>query len=266
MSDRRLVIVRDVDRLDAAGVDLLTAYARDPAPCTCLVLVAEKIAKNSRLYKAVAATGVVYEYRAPKRGEYPSEVVRLFRERGKRAGLDAARLLVELVGRDLRRLDSEVSKIAAYAGESAEVSADDVRASAAASAEASVFELADAVGARDTAGAVRMVRGLLREGEAALGVHAMLARHVRALIGACALAGRGVAPEAMAPNLGMAPWQATNAARQARRFTPDELAGALRGLAAAEEEMKTSPTDAGLVLERWIVRTTAARDRDRAKA
>lgn len=258
MSERRLVIVRDVDKIDASGLETLAAYARDPAPYTCLVLVAEKMAKNSRLYKAVATTGVTFEYKAPKRSEYPSEVVRLFRERGKRIGLDSARTLVDLAGRDLRRLDSEVAKITAYVGGADEVAIEDVRAAVSASAETSVFELTDAVGERDVAAALRLLHGLMGEGEPPLGVHAMLARHVRALLGARALADRGMPADAMGPDLGMAPWQARNAARQALRYTPSELSAALRGLAAAEEEMKTSPTDAGLVLERWVVRTAAA--------
>ena len=258
MSDRRLVVVREVDKLDAAGLEALARYAQDPAPYTCLVLVATKIAKNSKLYRAVAATGVTYEYAAPKRSEYPSEAVKLLRVRGKRIALPAAQALVDLVGRDLRRLDTEADKLTAYVGDAAEVSAEDVAAVASAGGSASVFELNDAVGDRDTAKALRVARRLLGGGESALGLQAMLARHVRALIGANALAARGIVPDAMAPELGMAPWQARNAARQASRYEPAELNAAMRGLAAAEEEMKTSPTDAGLVIERWIVSTTSA--------
>lgn len=253
MSDRRLVIVRGVDKLDAAGIEALVAYAKDPAPYTCLVLVATKVAKNSRLYKAVAATGGVYEYAAPKRREYGSEVVKLFRDRGKRISLQAADALVETVGRDLRRLDAEADKIAAYAGEAEEVTLADIGAVASAGATTSVFEFLDAVGSRDVGRALRLLRGLLDDGESAMGVHAMLARHVRALIGARALSERRVPVDEMAPELGMAPWQARNAARQAMDYTPAELAAALTGLATAEEEMKTSPTDAGLVIERWVV-------------
>ena len=258
MSDRRLVIVRGVDRLDAAGLETLAEYAKDPAPFTCLVLVAVKIAKNSKLYKAVAATGVTFEYTAPKRSEYPAEVVKLMRARGKRMAPGAAEALVDLVGRDLRRLDVEADKLASYVGAATDVSVEDVCAVASASGSASVFELTDAVGERDAAKALRVVRRLLSSGESALGLQAMLTRHIRALIGARALAARGVPPDAMAPELGMAPWQARNAARQAMRFEPVELSAALRGLAAAEEEMKTSPTDAGLVVERWIVQTAGA--------
>lgn len=258
LSERRLVIVRNVDKLDAAALERLAGYAKDPAPYTCLVLVATKIAKNSKLYRAVAATGVAYEYAAPKRSEYAGEVVKLLRERGKTIAMPVAQLLVDVVGRDLRRLDIEAMKLATYVDAADRVSADDVKAVAAASAEASVFELTDAVGERGVTTALRVLRRLLDAGETPLGVEAMLARHVRALIGARALADRGVSPDAMAPEIGMAPWQARNVAKQASRYGSAELAAALVGLAGAEEEMKTSQADAGLVIERWIVRTAGA--------
>lgn len=256
MSDRRLVIVRDVDKMDAAALETLAAYARDPAPYTCLVLVATKMAKNSKLYRAAVSSGVTFEYAAPRRSEYAGEVVKLARERGKALASDAAGLLVELVGRDLRRLDAELEKLTAFVGEADRITAADVRQAVTATAGASVFELTDAVGERDAGRALQILRLLLGAGESALGVHAMLTRHVRSLIGASALAKRGLGSDAMAPELGMAPWQARNVARQAARYEASELVRALHGLAKAEEEMKTSPTDAGLVIERWIVATT----------
>jgi DNA polymerase-3 subunit delta len=252
------VIVRNVDKLDAGALERLAEYAHDPAPYTCLVLVAAKIAKNSKLYRAVAKVGITYEYAAPKRSEYAAEVVKLLRERGKAIALTAAQVLVDIVGRDLRRLDIEADKLASFMKDADRVTVEEVRAVAAASAEASVFELCDAVGERDVTKALRVLRRLLDAGETPLGIQAMLGRHVRALIGTRALAARGVAPEAMSPEIGMAPWQARNVARQSGAYTPAELVTSLKGLAASEEEMKTSPTDAGLVIERWIVRTTGA--------
>jgi len=257
MSDRRLVIVKDVDKMDATSTERMTEYAKDPAPYTCLVLVATKVAKNTRLYKAVAASGVAFEYAAPKRNEYAGEVVRLLRERGRRISPAAAQMLVDIVGRDLRRLDSEADKLIAFADGADSISESDVRMVAANSGETSVFELTDAVGDRDTTRSIRLL-GRLLASETPLMVHAMLARHVRAMIGARALSDRGMSHEAMAPEIGMPPWQVRNVARQAQRFSGIELARALRGLAAAEEEMKTSPTDAGLVIERWIISTAGA--------
>jgi DNA polymerase-3 subunit delta len=258
MSERRLVIVNGVDKMNPADLESLAAYAKDPAPFTCLVLVATKMAKNSKLYKAVSGTGVVFEYTAPKRNEYAGEVVKLFRERGKRIGLQAAEALVEAVGRDLRRLDAEVGKVASYAGANEEVTLADVRETASASAVTSIFDMLDSIGSRDVAKSLRLLHRIIGDGESPLGVHAMLARHVRALVGARALADRRLSPDEIAPSLSMAPWQARNAIRQAMNYTPDELAAALCGLAEAEETMKTSPTDVGLVIERWIVSVAGA--------
>jgi DNA polymerase III subunit delta len=186
--------------------------------------------------------------------------VKLFRERGKRITPSVAERLVELVGRDLRRLDVEAEKLAAYVGEAPDVSATDLASAATADGTTTVYELTDAVGDRDVERALRLLGSLLGSGETALGLVAMLVRHVRALIGALALAARGLGVDAMAPELGMAPWQARNAARQASKWEPTELSNALCGLAAVEEEMKTSPTDAGLVLERWVISTMRPAD------
>lgn len=263
MSERRLVIVRDVEKMDSAALETLAAYSRDPAPYTCLVLIAAKIAKNSKLYRAVSATGVAFEYAAPKRAEYAAEVVKLLKERGKKISSADAQTVVDLVGRDLRRLDAEADKMAAYAGSEERITAADVAQVVAAGAATSVFELTDAVGDRDAHRALVLLGRLLEGGESALGVHAMLVRHVRALVGARALASRGMSPDAMAPEIGMAPWLARAATRQASRYDPVDLARALAALADAEEQMKTSSADAGLVLERWIISTagTVARRR-----
>jgi len=258
MSERRLVIVRDVEKQDSAGLETLAAYTRDPAPYTCLVLIASKIAKNSKLYRAASATGVVYEYAAPKRTEYAGEVVKLLRERGKQISSGDAQKVVDLVGRDLRRLDAEADKIAAYVGSEERITAADVAQVVTAGAAASVFELTDAVGDRDTLRSLVILRRLLDGGESALGVHAMLVRHLRILVSARALASRGMSPDAMAPEIGMAPWLARSAVKQASRYEPVELARALAALADAEEQMKTSSAEAGLVLERWIVMTAGA--------
>lgn len=256
MSEKRLVIVRDVDKMSAADVSALAAYAHDPAPYTCLVLVATKVNRGSKLYRAVDALGGAYEYTAPRRHEYPVRVAELFKEHGKRIAPAAAVSMVEMVGRDLRKLDSETDKVVAYVGDREGVTAADIAAVVSAGAPTSVFDYLEAVGSRDTTLSLRLLRGLLDGGESALGVHAMTVRHVRALVGARALMDRHVRMDQMAPGLGMAPWQVKRVVEQARNFEPAELTRALRGLARTEATMKSSPADAGLDLERWVVEVT----------
>jgi len=254
MSERRLVIVRDADKMSTDDLKIIAEYAADPNPETVLVLVAEKMAKNLRIYKAIDALGGVAEYKAPSKREYPRTVVEMFASHGKRVGLDAAEVLVRAVGYDLRKLDTEIEKVIAFSGAETTLSRREIEEVVSTTAPASIFDFLDAIGARDCRSALRTLADLLGDGESIYGIQAMTLRHVRNLISVRSLIDRGEAtrPEAVAPAIKAAPWQARNLMRQADRFTQDELIGALRSLAATDAEMKTS-RDPRLAFERWCI-------------
>jgi DNA polymerase III subunit delta len=253
MSEKRLVVLRDADRMSTAALNVLADYVANPSEQTVLVLVARKLAKNTRLYKNVEKMGQAFEWAKPKRGEYPAEVVKMFSARGRQVTHDAAELLVRAVGRDLRRLESEVGKVVAYAGDKQTLNREDMETVIAFVAPLSVFDFTDALGARDCRAALRLLAMLVGQGESVHGLHAMALRHVRSLLAARALIARGVNAGGMGRDLGMPDWQARKVAQQAGRFDTAELTSALRGLAEAEHKMKTSQADARLVLERWVV-------------
>lgn len=253
MSERRLVIVREVDKLAKSDVDQIVSYVRDPADTTTLVLVATKIDKRTALYAAVDKIGGVAEYKAPKRSEYPGAVVEMFAARGRSVGRDAAELLVRAVGQDLTRLALEAEKVIAYAGEQRTLSRTDIEQVMSTTAATSVFEFQDAVGSRDARVTLRCASELLAQGETPQGVHAMALRRVRDLVAVQALLARGVSsPLALAAALKRQDWQVRDWPRQAGRFGPGELVRALQAAARADEEMKTS-RDSRLVLERWLL-------------
>ena len=56
-SDVRLVVVHAADALKKSDAEALVAYLSEPSQSTVLCLVARKLAKNTRLYTAVAAVG-----------------------------------------------------------------------------------------------------------------------------------------------------------------------------------------------------------------
>jgi len=254
MSERRLVVVRDADKMSADELGVITEYAADPNPETVLVLVAQKMAKNLRIYKAIDALDGVAEYKAPSKREYPRKVVEMFAARGKRVGIDAAEVMVRAVGFDLRRLDTEIEKVVAFSGAEGTLSRNQIEEVMSTTATASIFDFLDALGARDCRAALRTLAELLGENESIYGIEAMTVRHIRNLISVRSLIDRGEAtrPEAVAPVIKAAPWQARNLMRQAERFSESELVDALRGMAATDAKMKTS-RDPRLAFERWCV-------------
>lgn len=253
MSDRRLVVLRNTDKMPTSALGVLAEYASDPNPETCLVLVATKIAKNTKLFKAVDKLKGTFEYAAPKRNEYPAEVVKLFAARGKSVDLDGAEALVRAIGRDLRRLSTEVDKVVAYTGDAERLSREEVEAVVAVIAPPSVFDLLDAIGARDARSSLRLLAALVSAGEPVQRLWAMALRHTRSLVNARALLDRGASTGEMSRAMGSAEWQVRNLVKQAQRFDAEELKAALVAAADVEAKMKTSQGDPRLVFEAWVV-------------
>lgn len=255
MSDRRLVILRKADRMSADALGILADYAADPNPDTTLVLVASKIARNLRIFKKIDALGGVAEYKAPAKRDYARTVVGMFADRGKRVGLDAAEVLVRAVGYDLRRLSVEIDKAISFTGDEATLSRDEIEQVMSTTAPTSIFDFLDALGSRNCRDAMRLLSALLDEGESIHGVHAMSVRHIRNLLSTRALLERdedGSVTALISREIGVREWQARNIATQARRFSSEELVGALLSAAESEARMKTS-RDPRLVFEIWVL-------------
>ena len=253
-SERRLVVVNNVDRMPKTAWDELATYAANPAMTSVLVLTATKFARNLKLYKAVDRLGGTAEYAAPKKSEYPGEVRALFADRGKKISIEAAGMLVSAVGTDLRRLRAEVDKAVAFVGAKVEITPDDISQVASTTAQSSVFELLEAFSSRDLRRSLSVLDRLLADGESVHGVYAMALRQVRSLITARTLIERGGgSSREIAQALGRQEWQVRSLAQQARKYSMAELVDALRDAAETEAKMKTS-RDPRLVFERWIVK------------
>jgi DNA polymerase III delta subunit len=160
---------------------------------------------------------------------------------------------MDRVGMDLRRLSAEVAKISAFVGPDRKLGRDEIEAVVAQTAPVSIFSFTDAVGLRELETALRSASALRDEGESPVRLATMGTWHMRNIIKVKALAERGLDRGALTRAAGLrGEWQARNLMRQADRFTASELVAGLRGAAEMEAEMKTSPVEPGLVLERWI--------------
>jgi DNA polymerase-3 subunit delta len=252
-SELRLVIVTGVEKIGKDALDSLAGYVADPSPTTVLAVAGEKLAKNTRLYKAIERLGGVVDRKLDKR-EVPGVVRSLFEQRGKSVTSDAAEELVAAVGYDLRRLSAEIDKAVAFVGARTEITREDVSAVTATTAPTSIWEFVEALGDRDCRRALARASALIGEGESVFGLHAMAVRTLRDLIAVRSLIDRGRSGSGdIAREMGRPDWQVRRLVRQARGFRGGELVDLLREAAQSEANMKTS-RDSRLVLERWIVK------------
>ncbi len=190
-----------------------------------------------------------------------SEVERWLRERAEAAGVAieprAIAALVELVGAELRILDSELAKLARYAGERAITEAD-VRLLTTEARAQSLFELVDAAVEGQGAVALRILDRMLAEGsEQPSRVQFQLARQLGQLVRAADRAESGGSESEIGEATGANGYARTKLVRQAK-VTPRRVAEAgLRAVERADHAVKSGRIAEVLSLELLLLDVAA---------
>ncbi len=247
----RVVVVRRLETMRDADHEALVAYLERGDSPTIGIFIARDLDRRRRLFLTFKRVATVIECRPLPPRDLPAWVIGRFKAIGKRPAPGAAESLVALAGGNLRDLDHEVAKVAAYAGDRATVTAADVEAIASRLGEASIFTLVDAVGGRDAPAALRALHDILATHEP-LQVLFMIARQYRLILRAHTLAGRRESAASLAERLGVHPFVARKVTDQARGYRANQFPGIFEALEAADRAMKTG-SGPRLVLETLIV-------------
>ena len=178
---------------------------------------------------------------------------------GVRVEPDAARELVDALGADMMLISSELEKLLLYTLGRERITLGDVETMVLAAKQRSLYELTDAISARDRARALALLQGLLNSSDAgedaAIGHLYMLARTFRQML---VILEKNVRDsraiwQALWQGFRMPPFAADDLIRQARRYkSRRELTRALKLVARADLELRSSPPDKRLVLERLV--------------
>ena len=242
MGPRRMVYVRDLATLPTDDAPRLLEYMNAPNPTTTLVMVTTKLDKRLKLYSGAGKLGCLHVLDAPKN---PTAWIRA-EAQARSVILDAGAVtrLADAVGSDLSRIALTIEQLGLYAGDRG-VTADDVDDLVADTRERTVFELTDAIGTGSVTTALAAVSALCDQRDSAIGVIAMLARHLRQLtiVHECAGAPRGE----LASRVGAPPFVIDKLVQQSRRFSHAHLSRASAALASADRALKGDASGGG----RW---------------
>jgi DNA polymerase-3 subunit delta len=261
---------------------------RNAPPTTVVILVLTgALGRETKLVKNIQERGVLADVDSLKdSGASGRDTVALFigkqlKDAKRRMDESAARLFRERTQDDLRRIVDELEKVIAYVGERETITEEDVRAAVSDGSESSVFDLTDAVGNRQLSQAFQRLQHLLRSGEPALKVLALVVRQVRLMLQAHLLRESGhlltFAPNmpyrtfvntvhgkwskelvALLPDnaqlnlLKQKPYPAYLALKQAANYSKGELLRAYAVLLRADEDLKSSGSADEFVLYRAI--------------
>lgn len=240
---RRFVLVQGIEALKAKESDAFAKYFEDPVDTAVLVLVVDTIDLRQKIWKSVQKVGRIVKLDPPYQNKLPAWIEARARRKGMRIQGDAATLLGDVVGTDLAGLDEALERLYLFVsepGKKPDVTLADVEKCVARTRVHTVFELADALGRRETKTAVRVLESMLAAKEPPIRILAMVARHVRRLWEASELMDRGESPESIGKHLGLNPYFVKDFLKQARLFGNREYAAIIDRVFATDRLLKSS--------------------------
>jgi DNA polymerase III subunit delta len=252
-------------------------------PGITFLISATDLDKRRSFYKTLLrrAEVQVFDRLDSSRGGWEEEALEMVQQRAKKRKLqfddDALDLFVLLTGGDTRQIDNELEKIDTFLGKDREVHADIVRELVPLSRAGVIFELGNALAARDLQLSLKLVRRLLDQGESAIGILLVtIVPTIRNLLLAKDLMERYRLPRPHSPfqfisAINRLPTDATNhlprkkdgsvnayalgiAAQQAGRFETTQLIQAMQACLAANVQLVTTQLDHELILTEVVVK------------
>jgi DNA polymerase-3 subunit delta len=282
MAPFQVLIVRNVKLLYGRGhkkdeFAAIDEYFRRPNPQALILFVADHIAlpqdlrkmdmqdkeRAERIRETLGDACGVVELQRVSEDDAVQWVMREGATKGVEFGEDAARELVDALGAEMMTIASEVEKLALYAGIDghARVELNDVETMVSAAKQRSLYELTDAISRKDAPKALALLDGLLNasEGgeEAAIGHVFTLAKTFRQMLilNEKQVKDQRAMWQVLWPGFRVAPFAADALIAQARRYRDrSELTRGLQWIAKADVELRSSPPDKRLVLERLVMR------------
>ena len=253
-SERRALILRDLQDLPEENKDEITRYLTSPDETMTVVFVHKGGVKGKALLDAIKKVKPEIISCEPLKKEAEKEgfVKELFLDIGRKATPGAVSALVGALGSDMRELQAAVSQIAADApaGVIDEVMIDKFHQGR---VETTGFDVADATLDGDLSAALIALRSALETGTDPVMITSAIASSLRSLAKVSG-ANRGTKSFELAGTLGMAPWQIDKARRQLHRWSPGAMADAVGAIAQADAEVKGAASDPIYALEKAVTR------------
>ena len=279
MAPFQVIFVRNVKLLYQRGAKkeefaAVQKYLKLPNPQALLVFVADHLHipndvrrmdmqdkdRYERIRETLGDACGIIELSQPDEADALRWAMQTAEARSVELQADAARELVDALHSDLMRIASELEKLMLFVDKKRKITLADVEEMVVSAKQRSLYELTDAISAHDAARALLLLHGLLNASDSgedgAIGHLHMLAKTFRQML---VILEKNVRDsraiwQALWPGFRVPPFAVDELIRQARRYkSRRELMQMLERIARADLEIRSSPPDKTLVLERMVI-------------
>ena len=255
-ADRRLIVFEDTGFFKSSGGDLAD-YIGEMPDTTYFIFIENEVDKRSKLYKAVKAKGYIAELGIQDESTLRRWIQGLVAKEGRQMAPADITYFLNKVGTDMENITKELEKLFCYAIDRDKLTGEDIDAVCTTQITNHIFEMVNAVAAKQQRRALDLYYDLLALKEPPMRILFLLIREYRMLFQVKALMQQGCTKKEIAARAGIHPFAAGRYMEQAKKFRLEELRDVMEEGADTEERVKTGFLADSLAVELFLVKHSA---------
>ncbi len=227
LADKKLVIVRDFNKMKIEDESTFLKYVSKPPKFSILVLCVNEQPKN-KFFKTLSEYAQVVDCKPLRENQLPSWLKQYCQTLGYSISDEAVHFLIANVGTSILTLKNEIEKVISFKTDDAPISVDDLHETSGVYREANVFALQKALAARQIGKSISITHRLMEAGIEPTMVNAVLFAFFRKSLIAAALKRQGHNPRQIAQKMRLADFQMRDINLVLQNFTLNQLKSVIK--------------------------------------
>jgi len=263
LSERRVVIVKDMHKLKAGDAEILSGYVSNPVDTSALIMLypgnykKESISKRKELINKCSSSKdcVAVDCRKQYESEVKEFIKSEFAKKGKSVSFDAVARMVEDSGTDLLNISNEIEKLSLFAGKNKKnITEEDIGKISGYTKEVNIYSLSSELEAKNAKKAMFVLEKLLAEGEEEVMILSAMSSAVRKLLNAKSmLEEQGMSVDEIASALRIHSYYARAFFSNLKKHSFKNLKDSMKIMLKADTAIKTGTSDAVSALEKAVL-------------
>lgn len=236
-NDYRLIVIKNSGILKTGNKELTEGISKilnNSPETTIFLFCGEEVDKRNSLYKLVKKIGYVWEIKYLKNNELTKWLIS---QSDNRLSQSSAAYLVDCVGNSMEALSTELNKAMVYSGKD-KITNEIIDKVCSKSPEVNMFNMIDALGAKNSAKALDIYNNMLIAKESPLAVLAMISRQFKYILQCKYMLKKNYTKSQIAFELSLRDFAADKYIRQSNNFTISRLMEALKDCADLDVRFK----------------------------
>lgn len=239
MSERRLIIIKSIQKLSVSARELLLKYVDSPLSSTCLVLTAGRVDKRKKFYSKLLKKSISADCKPLYEDQAIIWIKKQFRKSDVSISDEAIRMIVQYVGTSMRNLENEINKVLTFTYSKKIIGKEEISNLVGFYRNFKIWDLLDAVGGKDLNSSLKILYRMLEDGLSPPWLISQLSTRIFLLKKIRLMLNKGMKKNELMKSLRLKFFHVNLYLEQVKNFSLEKLDNSLNILIAADHSLKT---------------------------